>query len=165
MSFYVVDTNVPVVANGRSEQANPDCVVACIDALAAVYQQGVVILDDMSLILHEYMDNLRLAGQPGAGDFFMKWIWSVQANELHCLQAHITPLEDDPADFLEFPKDARLATFDRSDRKFVAVALSSGHTPEILNAVDTDWAEHFIALGEAGLNVKFLCPQHVRPRR
>ena len=33
MSVFVVDTNVPVVANGKSDQADPDCVIACIQAL------------------------------------------------------------------------------------------------------------------------------------
>jgi hypothetical protein len=165
MSFFVVDTNVPVVANGRSEQADPDCVITCIDALAEIRERGIVILDDMLLILQEYMGNLSMSGQPGPGDIFMKWIWSVQADERHCRQVHITPLENDPGNFVEFPKDARLMAFDRNDRKFVAAALSSGNAPELLNAVDADWAEHFVALSEASLQIKFLCPQHVCVRK
>jgi hypothetical protein len=45
MGFFVVDTNVPIVANGRSEQADPDCVITCIDALTEIYQQGIIILE------------------------------------------------------------------------------------------------------------------------
>jgi len=165
MSYYVVDTNVPKVANGKSKQANPDCVIACIDALTEIHENGIVILDDSMLILDEYRRKLDMSGQPGLGDGFMRWIWEVQADETYCKQVHITPGEDDPTYFAEFPKDPRLIKFDRSDRKFVAVALSSGNVPDILNAVDSDWAKHFVALDEAGLNIKFLCPQHVCVRK
>ena len=165
MTAFVVDTNVPVAANGRSEQADLDCVIACIDALAQVRRQGRVMLDDGRLILNEYMGRLSLSGQPGAGDFFMKWVWSVQADERRCRLVHLTPRPEDPDSFVEFPDDPRLAHFDRSDRKFVAVALGSGENPLVLNAVDSDWAEHFTGLHEAGLKIQFLCPQHVKPGR
>jgi len=58
-----------------------------------------------------------------------------------------------------------LAGFDRSDRKFVAMALASGSTPDVLNAVDSDWADYFAALARNGVKLKFLCPQHVYPTR
>lgn len=161
MSFFVVDTNVPVVANGKTEHADPSCVITCINTLDDIREHGIVILDDTMFILQEYMGNLSMSGQPGAGDIFMKWIWNVQADNRHCKLVRITPDETDSTIFDEFPKDARLINFDRSDRKFVAVALASGDNPEVLNAVDSDWANHFIALNEAGLNIKFLCPQHV----
>ena len=161
MNFSVVDTNVPVVANGRSEQADPDCVINCINVLIEINQQGIIILDDTRLILQEYIRNLSLSGQPGPGDAFMQWVFNVQGDTKYCKQVHITPCENDPTNFVEFPQDDRLITFDRSDRKFVAAALSSGSAPEVLNAVDADWAEHFMALCEAGVRIKFLCPQHV----
>lgn len=161
MNSFVVDSNVPIVANGNSNQADADCVIACICALADIKARGIVILDDTMLILKEYMKNLNMSGQPGSGDLFMKWIWNVQADESHCCQVHITPCADDETNFHEFPGDIRLTTFDRSDRKFVAVALCSKNNPVILNAVDPDWAEHFVALSEAGIKLKFLCPQHV----
>lgn len=165
MGFFVIDTNVPVVANAKSEQADPECVIACIDALFGIRENGIIILDDARLILQEYMHNLSMSGQPGAGDSFMKWVWDMQANEKHCKRVHITPGESDPTDFAEFPKDDRLQNFDPSDRKFVTVALTSGDHPEILNAVDSDWANHFDALTQAGLRIRFVCPQHVSPRK
>lgn len=104
MGFFVIDTNVPVVANAKSEQADPECVIACIDALFGIRENGIIILDDARLILQEYMHNLSMSGQPGAGDSFMKWVWDMQANEKHCKRVHITPGESDPTDFAEFPK-------------------------------------------------------------
>lgn len=163
MSAFVVDTNVPVVANGKSTQADPDCVIACITALRDIREHGVILLDDTLLILGEYMRNLSMSGQPGVGDLFMKWVWAIQADPRHCQQVAITPAPGDLTNFVEFPPDAALTNFDRSDRKFVAVALASGCTPQILNAVDTDWANHCAALTRNGVLLRFLCPQHVFP--
>jgi hypothetical protein len=165
MSHFVIDANVPIVANGKSEQADPDCVIACAEILEKIHENGVVLLDDSMLILTEYMKNLNLSGQPGLGDIFMKWIWQVQANPRYCKQIHISQSKADTADFDEFPDDPRLKTFDHSDRKYVAVAISSKCKPEILNAVDSDWAEHFDALNDARIRIRFICPQHVCPRR
>lgn len=165
MSAFVVDTNVPVVANGRSKQADPDCVIACIDAMGEVRNRGTIVLDDGGLILDEYMRNLSMSGQPGAGDVFMKWVWNVQADNTQCERVVLSLRSGGKDDFNEFPDDPDLANFDRSDRKFVAVALASRKKPVVLNAVDTDWAEHHRALAKHGVRVQFLCPQHVCPRR
>lgn len=162
MAAFVVDTNVPMVANGQSH-ADPACVIACLDVLSEVRSNGVIVLDDATRILGEYMGNLSLAGEPGAGDAFMKWVWSVQADENRCEQVHLTPRHGNGADdFVEFPDDPALVAFDRSDRKFVAAAIASLREPIILNAVDSDWAECHAALARSGLIVRFLCPQHVR---
>jgi len=49
----VVDTNVPVVANGRSKQASPECVKTCVARLERLTQKGHLVLDDKWLILKE----------------------------------------------------------------------------------------------------------------
>ena len=107
MRSYVVDTNVnvPVVANGRSEQADPDCVIACVDSLANVREHGVIVLDDGMQILDEYMRNLSMSGQPGLGDKFMKWVWTVQADERRCERVQLTLRNDESGDFAEFPNE------------------------------------------------------------
>lgn len=161
MSAFVVDTNVPIVANGKSIQADPPCVLACVKQLEVIYDRGVIVLDDAMLILREYMSNLSMSGQPGAGDFFMKWVWTVQADTSRCEQVHIRVSSTNPDTFEEIPPDSDFLTFDRSDRKFLAVANASKKNPEIINAVDTDWAEHYEALIRNAIRVKFLCPQHV----
>ena len=158
MNAFVVDTNVPVVANGRSEQASPDCVLACIESLEAVRSKGLVVLDDGMRILQEYMNNLSMSGQPGPGDAFMKWVWTVQAVTEHCERVTIQPKREDDQDFEEFPRDPDLTDFDRADRKFVAVARASRNRPTILNAVDPDWWTHREALRRHGVRIRFLCP-------
>jgi len=159
MSAFVVDTNVPVVANGRAEQAGPRCVLACLAALEEVHDSGVVVLDDGMRVLQEYMDNLSMSGQPGAGDFFMKWVWENQAVPAHCERITITPRGEAPDDFEEFPRDPELAGFDRADRKFVALALASARRPTVLNAVDSDWWVFGDALARHGVVVNNLCPE------
>src|ERR1700730_3718326 len=113
MAAFVVDTNVPVVASGRSH-ADPACVIACINALEEVRsEQGVIVLDDAMHILSEYMKNLNMDGEPGVGDAFMKWVWSIQADESRCERVSLTIIGND---FAEFPDDPDLADFDRADR-------------------------------------------------
>ena len=48
-----------------------------------------------------------------------------------------------------------LATFDPSDRKFVAVALASGSP--VANATDTDWLDYQTALEANGVELHFVC--------
>jgi hypothetical protein len=159
MNAYVVDTNVPVVANGKSRQADLACVIACVKQLQAIYNNGMVVLDDLCLILDEYRKHLGMSGQPGPGDGFMKWIWNNQTNPSRCEQVAITPIGQSQDDFEEFPCDPALVNFDRKDRKFVAVALASRNQPVIVNAVDSDWANYQTQLGNYGVRILQLCPQ------
>ena len=157
MIAFVVDTNVAVVANGKSPQAGPQCVLACIAALRTALDE-IVVLDDGMRILREYMDNLSMAGQPGVGDMFMKWVFDNQSVPSRCELVPLTLRSTDPAEFNEFPGGETFSGFDRSDRKFVAVALASRNNPKILNAVDSDWWEFRVQLVEHGLRISFLCP-------
>ena len=159
MSTYVLDTNVAVVANGGTEQATSDCILNCLRILEQIKEKGILVLDDARLILTEYMNNLSPSGQPGAGDAFMKWVWINQANPIYCELVSITPKPCDSEDFEEFPNDPGLRRFDRSDRKFVAVALTSSNKPKILNAVDTDWWKYRVVLRRHGIRIRFLCPE------
>lgn len=154
----MLDTNVAVVANGRTPQAGDDCVEACITTLVELREHHRVLVDDRGLIFDEYRRRLSPSGQPGLGDAFFKWLWDNQGNPDHCRQVRITPTKDGRG-FDEFPDDPALADFDPSDRKFVAVALASEGSPPILNASDTDWWNHREALSRHGVEVRFLCPE------
>lgn len=157
MTAVVIDTNVGVVANRQHPPAGPKCILTCIQALRAAQSQ-LVLLDDDARILDEYRRYLSPSGQPGAGDAFFKWLWDNRANSERCQLVPLTPMSDDDEDFEEFPRDPELNGFDRSDRKFVAVALASGMNPEILNASDSDWWHFRRALQANGVNIAFLCP-------
>lgn len=125
MRVAVVDTNVGVVANGQASQADPGCVVASVAALQEIQDQGSVVIDDGYLILGEYLNYFRPAGQPGAGNRFINWLLLNQANPSRCEQVHLTPTADEARDFEEFPVEPQLAGFDPADRKWVAVARAS----------------------------------------
>jgi len=159
MPDVVVDTNVPVVANGQTEQAGAQCIEACIERLLQIRSEDVIIIDEAGLIFDEYQHLLAHSGQPGAGDAFFKWVWDNQSNPDHCRRVAITPIDPDPRQFEEFPDDPRLTTFDPSDRKFVAVSVAAGSDPVIVNASDTDWWNARDALRDNGIGVEFLCPE------
>lgn len=155
MTWSVIDTNVLAVANGAHERAGGGCIAACIDALQQA-QTGGVLVDEGRQIFEQYRRNASFRGQPGVGDIFWKWLWDNQANESVCLQI---PLEWNGTDYAEFPADPRLATFDRSDRVFVAVAIASEMPHVVLNASDTDWWPVRDVLAEYNVCVTFLCPE------
>lgn len=155
----VVDTNVLVVANLKNNQAGPDCVLSCIDALETAKKKRVVCIDSGSRFFNEYFRHANRSGEPGLGDAFVKWLWERQAHPLHCERVEITPKTGDSEDFEEFPDDPALAGFDLSDRKFVAVACGSRRNPTILNATDTNWWPFCAALKKHKISVNFLCPE------
>ncbi len=158
----IVDTNVPVVANGSSEQASPECVKTCVIRLEELTQKGQLVLDDKWLILKEYMAHLRSSGQPGVGDVFLKWVLTNCRNQKVCEQVTITPRNSGETDFEEFPSDPALNEFDPADRKFVAVAVAHPDKPPILQAVDTHWWQMKEALRKAGITIDFLCEKDIR---
>jgi hypothetical protein len=153
----VVDTNVLVVANGKTPHASKECILACIEEIDKIYRShNIIVLDDAWHILREYGNNLRDEGEPGLGDAFLKWLHQNNSNLLHCEQVPITPLPG--GSFSEFPREESLAGFDPSDHKFVAVSRAHPHNPPILNAVDTDWWHFRHSLQRHGIEIVFLCP-------
>ena len=158
----VVDTNVPLTANEKAD-ASPECVLACVDALVEIMtDKQSIAIDDGWRILNEYKRRLSSSGQPGVGDQFLKWGLTKLANPSRCIQIPITPHSDDKDHFEEFPNDPDLASFDRSDRKFVAVACAHLGRPPILEALDSKWWGWKEALKRAGVTVMFLCQDEIQ---
>src|SRR4051812_33772887 len=157
----VVDTNVGIVANGKTD-VSPECQLACVRALRAVTQGRRLVLDTSDLIFREYIRYMRLAGRPGTGDAFVRWVADNRFNSNLCTLVSITPSDDDS--FAEFPTSEGLRTLDRSDRKFVSVAAGVTPSPVIQVALDRGWMQHADALAEVGINVDFLCPADIGAR-
>jgi len=157
MSHFVVDTNVPIVDNGKSNQASLTCVLTCAKKLQEIQNNHLLVLDDKWLIINEYRNKLSHTGQPGVGDAFFKWVLTNQGNPKRCQQVKITPTAENS--FQEFPENENLAEFDKSDRKFVAVALTHPEKPPIINAVDSDWKNFELAFNKIGITIIFLCPE------
>jgi hypothetical protein len=156
MKAFVVDTNVAVVANGQASQARPDCVLACAAALAGIKDNGKIVLDSGMLILKEYLKDLGLAGKPGLGQAFVKWVFDNQAVAERCERVAIRAGD---GSFREFPDAPELARFHIDDHKYVAVALASRNRPKVLNAVDSDWWTYRKPLRQHGVRVRNLCPR------
>lgn len=159
MSACLLDTNILVVANGRSLQANDQCRLGCV-ALLSSCRDGVVLLDALGLILKEYERHASHSGQPGLGDAFFKYLHENQGVAERCLKVEIRP--DQTRGFEEFPDDPELRNFDPADRKFVAVALASRANPVIHNATDSDWRDFREGLKRHGVRVNELCPDCLR---
>jgi hypothetical protein len=64
----------------------------------------------------------------------------------------------------EFPTHDGLDDFDKSDRKFVAVANAHADKPSILQATDSKWWGWKDALAEVGMAVHFLCPDYAEAK-
>ena len=152
MSVFVVDTNVAIAANGRDTHADMQCQLACIEKLEDVVARGIVALDDDGLILNEYGNHLRYSGMPGMGDVFFKHVFNFQYQEERVQRIPVTPVDDERRGYDELPVN----NFDRSDRKFLAVAVAANAV--VLNATDSDWSEHEGLMDQ--LEVEQLCPQH-----
>ncbi len=151
----VIDTNVLITANEKHPKAQGKCVLACIQALEEA-MADTVLMDNGREIFDEYKRHCSHKGQPGSGDAFFKWLWDRQAMLQHCREIDITPHHEKV--FEEFPDDKQLETFDKSDRKFVAVAIASRENPPIKNASDSDWWHHHEVLKKY-VKIDFLCPE------
>lgn len=155
----VIDTNVLVVANNLEHPVGLGCVKNAILFLLKIKTKpGRVSLDESNLIFAEYARYASHAGQPGVGDEFFKWLFDNQGHPEICEKVSITKLDDD--EFAEFPAIKELEKFDRSDRKFVAVACKSHHKPAIHFAADRGWTLpiHEAGFQKIGLTVKAVCP-------
>ncbi len=159
----VVDTNVPLVAN-RASTASQQCVLACAGAMREIISSGHLVVDNAWRIVGEYKHQLNATGQPGPGDAFLKWVLTNLMNSDRCTQVEITPLDDDTEDFAEFPAALRAIGFDRSDRKFVAVAVAHEDSPPILQAFDSKWWGWRELLEEAVITVEFLCEAEIEQK-
>jgi hypothetical protein len=159
---YIIDTNVPVTANGKSD-AGPACVKAATERLEQLKMGEILVLDTAFIILSEYDRNIHSIGQPGPGDAFYLWALRQRNNPTHCEQILLATEAD--GSFSAFPTDPDLATFDLSDRKFVALALTHPARPTIVNATDTDWHKDHIALVRNGIHVEFICPAEMTRQR
>jgi hypothetical protein len=149
----VVDTNVPVVANGR-ERRRPhslECRLAAVELLNELVTQGRVVIDFAGEVRAEYRGRLNPKGEPGVGDRFYFEVLTSSPRFVETIDLHRRA----DGEFTDCPQSLIDAGFDVSDRKFVALAkLSSG---VVINAVDSDWIEHADLLSDENISVRNIC--------
>ncbi len=160
----VIDTNVATTANGANDGAPQDCVAASAKALEEVMRGGHVFLDTDRRILKEYTDNLNLKGEPGPGSRFLRWLFTKEWDQHRVTQVKITPKPGDDDDFVELPPPPEGTTYDRSDRKFLAVAAAHPDHPPILQSFDSKWWGWREALRAIGVTVHFLCQDAIEAK-
>ena len=162
----LVDTNVPKTAN-LATQPDPnsdmpdECVLSCIEAVEHVIQKRGLIIDSGDEIFDEYRGQLRMKGQPGVGDRFMKW---VHDNRWSLPDSQRVVISKNGDSYNEFPEHDGLVSFDISDRKFVAAANTHPEKPSILQAADSKWWGWKDALEEVGITAYFLCPEYIEAK-
>ncbi len=164
MKVFVVDTNVAIAANGRQTHADEPCQLACVERLRSIVAEEIVAIDDKHYILNEYLRYMSQAENSGVGDKFFEHVLTNSANCAWVREFQVTPSENEGQGFEELPEN----TFDRSDRKFLAVAVGAekvGAEAVVLNATDSDWDEHAALMNDLGVNVSQLCPQHASKRK
>ena len=154
MTAFVVDTNVVIVANGRRTDADLQCQLACIDRLNDLVAGQSVAIDDQGCIVKEYADHANWEGGPGVGDKFFKYVVDNQYMDNRVHRVSITPSKNEDRGFDELPPNS----FDRSDRKFLAVAVVEKAI--VLNATDSDWRIHADLMARLAVEVQQLCPEY-----
>ncbi len=155
----VVDTNVLVAANGRALHVEAACQLQSVDELARITREEVVCVDDKGLILREYERRTGQTGQAMPGTVFYKHVWQKMGDSDRVRLIPVDPIDPEGRDFRHpvLPRNNL-----KKDAKFLAVALKADAT--IVNAADSDWAEHRELTGRLGVDVRQLCPQHaIRP--
>ncbi len=157
MRRCTVDTNVPIVANGRPDPGNGgriasvDCRIAAVAFLQTVLRKGAILLDLEGQIQSEYRRYLNPRGQPGVGDQFYL---AVLNSAPHLIERLDLPRRPD-GEYVHLPQALADAKFDPSDRKFAALAAKEG--VPVINTTDSDWLHHRAILTGTGIEVKFLC--------
>lgn len=151
---WTIDTNVPVVANGRDDGERPvahRCREATVAFLMRILDnQERAVVDAEGEIEQEYRRYLSPTGQPGVGDrFYLELI----SNPSLCERVHLPRRAD--GEYVDLPQSVIDSGFDRDDRKFAALARRE-QLP-VVNAVDSDWLHAQELLGGNGICVKFLC--------
>lgn len=166
MTAAVVDENVPIVANDVARiatnrkplapQASNKCRLAAVRFLRDQIANGVIVIDNGGACLSKYRKRLSGKGQPGVGDAFLRHLSDNAYNSARVEQVELQEID---GEYCAFPDDVSLETFDHDDRIFVALALSSALTPQLINAADSDYRQHARALAKAGVVVNEICDQ------
>lgn len=153
---WVVDTNVPIVANGGAadptdRKPTKACRLAAVEFLEALLDKGKVLLDRCGKIQGEYLRHLNPSGQLGVGDQFLLQVLRGHPDRI----ARISLPRRHDGEFEDVPQQLIEQGFDRSDRKFVALAVRE--KASIANATDSDWLNFSTLLDENHIAVRNLC--------
>ncbi len=142
MSAVVIDTNV-LICMDSIEVKYQVCARSCIHAVDNA-KEGIVVIDSKMYIVGEYRQNISssdifvpLKSQMPHFGLFWKWLQVNLFSPNRIEQVDCSHIDFEK--YSVFSPGSGLEKFDRSDRKFVVVAMESRNNPKILVATDTDW--------------------------
>ena len=150
----IIETNILVGANGGADHLSIDDQEKCISFIKLYKEESLTYIDSLGLVFKEYQKYCSFSGKPNVGDYFFKWLWDNQANDKICKSVEINPIDEDGCNFRELSALPKLDKFDKSDKKFVAISVSSNKEPTIFNACDSDWNQFSLAFKEYGIKVE-----------
>lgn len=164
----IIDTNVPLKASNInvSDKLDARCSYACLRFIQSIMNSNntIIVLDSAGEILKEYNTNFQSNGQDTVATIFLKWIHRnlTLREKSQVEQQYLTVTGD--REYTEFPKSPSLNGFDRSDRKFIAVANAHPEHPQIVEGSDSLWWRFKDALEELGIHIYFLCEDYVKTK-
>ena len=162
MSHLIIDTNVPLKAANFHpvDEVDRKCSQACLSFIKKLMSSDeIIVLDTGQEVLSEYRRKIDTHSEGNAASQFLKWIMRKIALGKNVVQYQITPTGNN--NYAEFPISPEFEKFDRSDRKFVALAKADPNNPCIYNGSDTDWWNFRKALEVNGVHIVFLCEEYM----
>lgn len=152
MAIYVVDTNVFVAAQGDATHLSQPCQQTALSFVRDLGYKHTIAVDQTRKIINEYRNNIpRLS----AIDTLLNKMLTTGRIDM------VAVAFDDNGDAI-LPNACQMK--DRSDRKFVAVALTHPNKPPICNASDTDWLENEKELNACEVQMMHLCERETREK-
>ncbi len=159
MDEFVVDTNVPLIARGKSHMST-DCELVCARFIELFLRgRRILVIDDDFELIGEYMDQISTSGPANYDNRFLKWLFENQGNPHRVKQLKIN-LPDSGSNEENLTGLLNI-NIDPSDLKFIAVAIANFGRAPIAEASDSKWIGWEEALNELGIKVLFLCKQEL----
>lgn len=155
----ILDTNVGINANKAVQASNISDSEArvsllCVELIQQVIQDESLVIDNLNEIFDEYRKYLSLKGQPGLGDALVKWINDNWAKLQQ--RGNISIIHKNGNEYLEFPDDSDLSSFDPADRKFIVTCLCHKDKPVIVQSADYKWENYVAQLNRHGVRLRFI---------
>lgn len=153
----IMDTNVAVKAATPQEECESeewDMQEKCVDFIGKFVKNPAsqLVLDLDYEIITEYRN--RIPSNTDMGKIFWRW-FNTYIGQIP-FENMVKLDKDSEGNYVMFPLEARTKEFDRSDRKFVALARMHSEHPAIVEASDGKWFGFKETFEEYGVHIEFL---------
>lgn len=160
MPHKIIDTNVPLTAAGDNDAADEACQLACVQTLQRIFKGDIaVVIDAEGEAYREYRDNMHPDPKGGLAGQFLMYLINHRHDSTRFYRVKLRKNVD--GQYEDYPHDEALLEFDRSDRKWVAMAIRFKEDTQkdapIVNAADRDWRLFQSQLENWDVQLEFLC--------